>query len=318
MTGNIVIDFSNWRPSSPQALKKAGVVGVYRYLMPASRGWPKAITKAELDGYLAVGLQVAFNFETSTDAWRHGYDGGVADGTLAGTAMRELGLGSAVPVAPSFDEFIRPNDFPLAADYARGFQRACGHEANAYGEGALIEYLAAQGLCNQGWLSESTSFPGSAAPTPHTALWQHYGRVVGGLPGSYDVNEVIKPDWGQYPRPTVALPVPPKPLNIPTTPGGVTHDMANAKTQLIKTTGVGLGQFIGVYDAGAPVTAAQATVQGPDPHVADTSSKDDLWPFSIGADARVNVHGNKVVVTVNAPNCKTDSGPSVYVTAVLA
>lgn len=308
----IVLDFSNWRPSSPQALKAAGVDGEIAYIKPMRFNWPKAIKPAELAANIAAGVATAFNYENNPGDWRGGAAAGTNNGAEAAEAMRELGLGPDVPLYVSFDEEIQPAEFPAAEVYYKAFVAACGHPImGGYGENDFTEWLAAHDGLRYGWESESESFPGNDGPKAHTVLVQHFGEQVPGLPGAYDVNTTVHDDWGQYPRPTA-----PAPVSVQT--GGITHDMANAKSQLITTAPLGFGQFVGIFDAGAPVTFAQATVQGPDPHQADASSKDDLWPASIGATARVNVRGNHVVVTVDAPNFKTPGGPSVYVTAVLA
>ena len=207
---SVVLDYSNWRPPSPQALAAHGVVGVVAYIKPARFGWPKAIKKSEDVALDAAGIARAYNYENNPGDWRT-LNGSVT-GAEAATAMLELGHGNDVPVYVSFDEEIQPAQFEAAAVYFRAFFAACPHPRGAYGEGALIEYLAAHAGLVYGWESESTSFPGNNAPTPHTVLVQHYGQQLPGLPGAYDVNTVINADWGQYPRPAAPKPpVPPKP-----------------------------------------------------------------------------------------------------------
>jgi hypothetical protein len=197
-----VLDYSNWRPPSAQALKNAGVVGVMRYIAPAAWAWPKAITTHELTDLHSAGLQVGFNFEKNPGDWNSGYTGGTQNGVAAATAMKELGIPTSIPVFFSYDEEIAPGSFPAVANYHRGCRDAMqGRPADAYGEGALTEYLAGQGLLVRGWQSESTSFPGNSVTQPHTVLVQHYGQQVPGLAGDYDVNTIIKTDWGQYPSP---------------------------------------------------------------------------------------------------------------------
>lgn len=204
---SIVVDYANWRPPSAQALVNAGVVGVYRYIKPARFHWPKAITAHELTDLHSVHLGVAFNYENNPDDWRT--LPGATTGSEAATAMAELGMGDpTIPVAPSFDEYINPNSYGSAAAYADAFHKACGHRTAAYGQGDLLEFLHARGLADFCWQSNSTSFPGNGAATPHTTLTQHYGWPVPGLPGDYDVNTIIQTDWGQTPRPTPPAPKP--------------------------------------------------------------------------------------------------------------
>jgi hypothetical protein len=312
----IVLDYSDWRPPSPQALKAAGVTGVMRYIAPAVWGWPKAITPGELAGLIGAGIAVGFNFEKNPGDWRGGHGAGMVDGSSAAQAMRELRLGAEIPVFPSFDEEVMPGDFPTAVAYEQGFHEQCGHARGAYGEGALLEALAV----TFGWESESTSFPGNQSPTVHTVLVQHFGQQLPGLPGAYDVNTVVKADWGQYPRPTAPVPPKPSPAPVPQT-GGISFDMGTAKHAVINVSSAGqaLRQFFGVYDAGGLVAGCQVSMHGPDPHQADPSSPDDYWPGSIGATPRAQARGNHVVVTVDAPNWRPGMPmPSVNVTAILA
>lgn len=192
-----VLDYSNWRPSSPQQLKNAGVEGVVRYIAPASWGWPKAITASELAGLEAAGLGVAFNFEAGTSDYTGGTSKGSQQGQQAAQAMHELGLTNDVPVYLSVDTDVPQSNFGLALSYIKAFHQACGHVPGLYGEGALIEFAAGAGFCRYGWESESKAFPGNSSPTPHTVLVQQYGQQVPGLPGAYDVNQPLAADWGQ-------------------------------------------------------------------------------------------------------------------------
>jgi hypothetical protein len=196
-----VLDYSEWRPNDVHAMRATGVVGVVRYIAPASWAWPKAITLGELDGLLGAGIEVAFNFERNPNDYVGGFSAGNANGIAIAQAMHELGLASDQPVLVSYDTDIPVSQFPLCADYHRGVIAGCGghRPIDGYGENALLEYLAQLGLLTRDWMSESQSFPGNQFPSPHTVLQQHYGLQVPGLPGAYDVNTIIKPDWGQTP-----------------------------------------------------------------------------------------------------------------------
>lgn len=205
MATDIALDFVT-QPDI-DAMKAAGVTRCVPYVGPRSWGWPKTTTKPQWDALIAAGFEVAPNFETNTHQMEGGFAAGARDGANVQIALAELGLPDTAPCYFSDDEAVAPQSFHLRAEYMRGVASVCAHERGYYGEGDLIEYLAGQGLIVRGWLSESTSYPGSAAPTTHTVLWQHYGRHVAGLAGSYDVNDVLAADWGQHPRPQGA-PVP--------------------------------------------------------------------------------------------------------------
>lgn len=302
-----VLDYSNWRPPSPQALVAAGVHGVMRYVAPHAWGWPKAITPEELHGLLTVGLEVGFNFEAGAGDWQYGFQKGFVNGQAAAVAMSELGLPQAVVCHPSFDTEVQPSEFGTALAYAEGFMHGCGHRGGAYGEGALIEHLAANGALSIGWESESTSFPGNSSPTAHTALVQHYGQQLPGLPGQYDVNTLLVTDWGQYPAPVAPKPIPPK-----VTTGGRTVDLTKTKAQLVTMTSKGLGAFDAVWDTGSPVAACWGSVHGPDPE-----ANDGWWDWSLEGQARFQERGNTVVITGFFPRWKVgDPAPQVRAFAV--
>ena len=71
-----VLDYSDWRPQSPQLLRQHGVTGVMRYIAPAAWHWPKAIAIAELHGLLTAGIEVGFNFEKNPTDYQSGAQGG--------------------------------------------------------------------------------------------------------------------------------------------------------------------------------------------------------------------------------------------------
>lgn len=193
-----VLDYET-PPASPQVMMAHGVIGAVCYIAPAAWGWPKAITPPQLRANIAAGFLTAFNFEKNPNDYTAGFAGGVTTGQDIEIAMRELAMPITQPVYVSYDTDIPASAFTLAADYHRGVRSVCKNRTvDMYGENALVEYLAGLGLAQRGWMSESGSFPGNAAPTAHTVLQQHYGQTIAGLGGSYDVNTVIKSDWGQY------------------------------------------------------------------------------------------------------------------------
>lgn len=208
---DIVLDYSNWRPPSPQSLLSAGVVGVSRYIAPQAWGWPKAVTPSELAGLLAAGVQVALNFEAGQADYLGGFNTGVNHAHAIATALAELGVHSDTPVYVSIDTNVAVSGFGTAESYLSGLKQVLGpRPLGLYGEGALIEDCVAKGLVVYGWESESTSFPGNNQLTPHTVLVQRFGESVPLAGANADVNHVVKPDWGQLPRPAPPGPPPPK------------------------------------------------------------------------------------------------------------
>jgi hypothetical protein len=195
-----ILDYET-QPATFAAMKANGASGGVVYIAPAAFGYPKAVKLAQVVAAVAGGFPLAFNFEQGTSDYLNGYSRGVTHGAAIEQAMHELQQASTQPVYLSIDTNVMPAQFPIAADYFRGAQSATSHPLDVYGTTALAAYLAAQGLIRRHWQSESRGFFGNLVSGPHTVLIQNYGQHVGTLGGSYDVNQAVAVDWGQYPRP---------------------------------------------------------------------------------------------------------------------
>jgi hypothetical protein len=189
----------------------AGCQGVIRYVAPKSWGWPKAITRRELDWLFSNQMKVGFVWEMDINTWRGGFTAGSNHGQSVNIALSELGV-QGTPVYVAYDTAIQAFDFSLAQQYHMGFNASIGYNADLYAEGALIEFFVGKGIALRGWESMSRSFPGNQYPTAHTVLQQQYGKEIPNLPQyAYDYNAVLKDDWGQHGyAPTPEPPQPPK------------------------------------------------------------------------------------------------------------
>jgi hypothetical protein len=202
MTG-IVLDFMT-PPESPAALWAAGVEGVAVYVAPAAWNWPKVVKRPYIDAGLAIpGFGFAFIWESGVSNWQGGNAQGVKDGQNWLQGAHDLALPDDAPALITFDTGIAPAYFPPAVAYAQGFAAAVAPHPclSSYAEGALIEALVAAGVHVMGWESESKSFPGNMTPTAHTTMVQVYNHPPLPIPGSWDYNQVLAHDWGQWPRP---------------------------------------------------------------------------------------------------------------------
>ena len=197
------VDFSFSRPTVAQ-LRAAGVALVIRYLT----GSGKAISRAELQSYLAAGIVVVFVFEVAATDGTSGYAAGAAHAQQASAALVALGLPASTPVYFAADaDIVTPSDV-LA--YWQGIASVRPASTNGvYGEGALCTLLDGDGLAVWFWQSESTSFPGNASTLPITHIQQ---RVAGAPLAGTDLDVLLRPDVGQYPRPAEPAPAPPAPL----------------------------------------------------------------------------------------------------------
>lgn len=186
------IDYSDARYTGTQ-LNTAGVTAVGRYLTGAG----KAISASELADLTSRGINVWFVFEDVATDTSSGYSGGASHAQQANAALTALSLPISQPVYFAADE-----DLPTpstAVPYFQGIASVRPAATNGdYGEGALSELLASEGLTAFHWQSESTSFPGNATTWSGSHIQQSTHTPP--LPDT-DLDLLLKSDFGQYPRP---------------------------------------------------------------------------------------------------------------------
>jgi hypothetical protein len=153
-----------WSKPSPSALRAWGGSFISLYLGNDNTG--KNATKAQVNAYIAGGVEVVLNFEYNEYACRNGYAGGVADARLGLAQATALGLpvDDEHPIYFSPDDYdIGPSDRAALVAYLHGCSDVLGGKMRVghYGgyNGTLWAYQS--GFC--GW------------------LWQTYGW-------SYDAN----------------------------------------------------------------------------------------------------------------------------------
>lgn len=195
------LDFSFARPSIAD-IEAAGIRLVIRYLT----GPGKAIDKAELDSYLAAGISVAFVFEVGVNDMAGGFAQGVINAHLAISAAEALGVWP-IPIYFTVDEDLP--DATVAVPYFQGIDSVAHGLVGDYGEGLLLLLLNKMGLTQYHWLSESTGFPDYAAAMASGIVGLQQLFNASPVDGT-DLNNVLKVDVGQYPRPT-PKPDPPPP-----------------------------------------------------------------------------------------------------------
>lgn len=216
----IAVDFSGARPTIV-TLKNAGVVAVIRYLT----GSGKAISAVELQSYLDAGIVVVFVFEVGANDVAGGFAAGAAHAQQAIAALAALGI-TGCPIYFACDEDVVAS---AAVPYFRGVNSVLSAAlTGVYGEGSLLILLNADGLTTFHWLSESTGFPGyqQALDSGIVNLQQKFNMSP--VPGT-DVDLILKPDIGQWPRP-----VPPAPTPAPSPPPEEADDMI---TELVSFNG---------------------------------------------------------------------------------
>jgi hypothetical protein len=213
----VVLDYTS-QPASFSEMKAHGVEGAVVYVAPLSWGYTKTINLAGVQAAAAAKFLLTWNFEQNIDDYLGGYTRGVAHGAAIEQALNELQIPWNQSGYLSIDTSVPPDKFPLADDYWRGAQTATRRPIEGcYGTSALAMYLASKGRIKRHWRSGSHGYYGNGSDCSITVLDQQVGGHVGGLGGSYDVNTIVKPDWGQFPRPTTEPTVTsryPTPINV--------------------------------------------------------------------------------------------------------
>lgn len=198
---SIVIDIAWARPTVAQ-IKTTGAVGVMRYF---STDTTKNLHPSDVAALHAAGLGVGDVWETTTGRATQGYQDGIDDATIADGQRRADGLPADQVVYFAVDE---DTSWPSVADYFRGAAVVLGqHRVGVYGGYSVIEGAYAAGYR---YLWQTLAWSGGRR-SAHACLYQN-GRTV--LSGNADVNDVLAPDWGQYPHPSGDEPMTPADVQL--------------------------------------------------------------------------------------------------------
>lgn len=224
-------------------LKAAGITAVGRYVGYGG----KVIQKAEYDELIAGGIAVFLVWETTGKSWAGGYSAGLSEGREARRQARALGHPDACTIYQAVDEGVEPTS--TLADYQRGFNEGGGVGVEGvYGDVHVGEYLLGLNLVSKFWETNARGWPGDAIDDPRAVMVQRYALTVPFVGGSYDVDDVYAPDFGQNPRPHVtpapppAKPIPPVTRTIP----GVTMQVTRVVTMPLDPQGNGTVDVPGV------------------------------------------------------------------------
>lgn len=198
---DVVLDYSFARPD-PAAIKRAGVVGVVRYL---GHGAGKLISGPELERLHRAGLAVGFVWETSANRMDVGAGGGASDARQANAQADALGVPTDRPIYFANDQ----NRFTSAhLDYMRGARDNSRRPVGPYGNSALVDACAHALGCRYGWKVQTWG-----PPSPNATLEQ-MPNVRPPVPDT-DVNYAHRPDWGGWPT-VGGTPAPvPVPVRVP-------------------------------------------------------------------------------------------------------
>lgn len=196
----IVLDYT--ARIDPDALKRAGVIGVCRYLSPViqATAW-KRITAAEYRELTAAGIQVTLNWEYDARDWLGGATRGSSHGRAACDQAKALGYpaGSVIPGSADID--MSRNQWVVAGrSYARAYAaelRTGGYRPGVYGPYDVLQWCRDEAGYDAFWqsMSRAHSQGRNGDPFPGGHLWQHGKKFVSGV--ETDWNEIrVMPLWG--------------------------------------------------------------------------------------------------------------------------
>lgn len=182
------VDFSYARPSVAQ-IKALGAHWVGRYL---STDPGKGLSKAELDDYLAAGLDVVLFYETTATRALQGFTAGHNDGHTAAMLRASLGIPASVPIYFTADT---DTSWSAVEPYFSGAEQAVGvNKAGVYGG-----YQVVQGAANAGFRYLCQTIAWSHGQWCSRALIRQEGQL---MHGQADEDFGMAVDFGQYPNPT--------------------------------------------------------------------------------------------------------------------
>ncbi|WP_280393244.1 glycoside hydrolase domain-containing protein [Nocardia wallacei] len=205
-----LIDFSASliEPEAIRAAGYSGVIGYFSESRPGANFGAKPLRRDYCDRLRAAGLEIVTNYQygkgESSD-WFGGYDGGCRHAEIAlrnhfdagGPGYRPLYAPvDANPSLAQWNEFIAP--------FLRGWASVVGPQwTGMYGNARCIDWALEDGVAQWFW---QHNWSGDASinghhPAAHLHQIEIDKRRVGGV--GVDVNEVLKPDYGQWSLATI-------------------------------------------------------------------------------------------------------------------
>lgn len=231
----IVADYAFGAPTADQ-LRANDIVSLSRYLsehpIDTTTPYPhiqpnKNCMLSEYRYMVAHGIGMVLNWEVTGQEAVRNPSSGLSHGNRARNQADVLTHPSDLPIIQSVDRGTAPNTFDNIARYQELFNKGCGGLAQgAYGPAAMLDFLWDRGLIRVGWQIGGSKITGNSYLSPNAAMKQS-GQFVGSWGSPYDRDYILKPFYGQNPRPIVP---PPPPVIIPIT--GKDDDMADARFRI--------------------------------------------------------------------------------------
>ena len=172
---------------APAALKAAGCAVAFRYVMPQTPYWVKALRNAEAQELLAAGIPIVSNFESSANRENGGAQAGHDDAVTLLADWHALGAPSGLIGWFSADWDVQPSEIPAVLAYLNAAASVLGGKRYVGCYGGLRAVSAAIDAGFGGWQTVAWS-GGQWDPR---AVARQTGRqlIVGGV--QVDENVII-------------------------------------------------------------------------------------------------------------------------------
>lgn len=190
----------------PEAIKAAGYAGVVGYFSesrPGTNFGAKPLRRDYCDRLRAEGLEIVTNYQYGKGEaadWRGGYDAGCRHAEIALRLHFEAGGPGSRPLyAPVDDNPTLQEWNAMIAPFLRGWASVVGLEwTGMYGNARCIDWALEDDVARWFWqhnFSGDSSINGHH-PAAHLHQIEIDKRKVGGV--GVDVNDILKPDYGQW------------------------------------------------------------------------------------------------------------------------
>lgn len=203
-------------------LKAKGLKAAILYISPINPAGDKTAKKPSIDAIRAAGVDVGFVCEGwggSNNFSHSDINGpcGTRDGAMCGHWLDQLGAPAGTAVYPTVDNDASPKQIAqLCLPYFHAFRIALPskYRMGAYGCGALIEALEAEGIIDFRWLSNAMGWSGSRdyRASKKWDILQGLATKVQGIDIDRDQLNPAKSDFGFWKA--AAAPAPAIPASV--------------------------------------------------------------------------------------------------------
>lgn len=198
-------DFSSARPGAT-GLTTAKVFSVGRYISTLADDQTKCLTPAEAALYHAKGISIWLVQEDGANDFQAGANAGAAKAHLAAPKIKALGVPNTRPIYCAVDGALAPSAYQSTYEGIHAYCSAIGHPDALYGpRGFAYWYEKNHGL-EWYWETAASSQNGTGPQPKCWKIQQLVSRPDGvALLSGVDYDNLLVPDWGQWPAPTQRL-----------------------------------------------------------------------------------------------------------------